>query len=114
MKKLNFLKIFLLYILTIPNISIASRCPNPNDIETFLGCMPEKGLSKFIATAFAWTSTVIGSIAVLGLIYAGYLYITSAGNPDSISKAKDTIKTSLISLLLVVFSYSLLKLLGVV
>lgn len=46
--------------------------------------------------------TVIASaLAVFFLVKGGYLYITSAGNPQSLENAKKTIKNSIIGLLLV-------------
>ncbi|NTU69416.1 hypothetical protein HGB13_01110 [bacterium] len=49
----------------------------------------------------------------MGMIWASYMYITSAGNPDGIAKAKDIIWTSIASVIIVIFSYAFFKLLGV-
>lgn len=42
------------------------------------------GLIKKITT---YVSSIVGSIAVIIFLYAGFLYLTSAGSPEKISKA---------------------------
>lgn len=92
-------------------------CPNPDSqLSTVFGCI-DKGqgsLVQFVNAVFKWVAGVIASLAVLGLIWASYIYITSAGNPDSIAKAKDIIWTSVASVVIVIFSYAFFKLLGVI
>ena len=119
MKKLY--KYLILIILVILPNTIFAACPS-GQIETVFGsCInpnPPKGstnvLVAFIKSAFTWLSGIIGSLAILGLIWAAFMYITSAGNPDSIAKAKDIIITSITSLVIIIFSYAFFKLLGVV
>lgn len=109
-KKLNIL----LFIIIVIFPAYTFACEN-DEISTVFGCIPKgkDGLKNLIGEFFAWTAGIIGSLAMLGLIYAGYVYITSAGNPDSISKAKDIIITSITSVLIIIFSYALFKILGI-
>ncbi len=58
-------------------------------VETELG--PAKNLSEYLSNIFNWIIPIVGGLAVLMLIYAGYKYITSQGNPEAISQAKDII-----------------------
>jgi hypothetical protein len=56
-------------------------------------------------------------IAVFGaagmMIYAGYRYATSRGNPSEISNAKEIIISSLVGLALLVLSFTILRFLGI-
>ena len=47
-----------------------------------------------------------GAIAVWFLILGGFQYVTSAGNPDSVQKAKSTILYAIIGLIVVIISYA--------
>lgn len=84
-------------------------------IDTVFGCV-EAGpgsLPYYVSLVFAWVAGIIGLMAVAGLVYAGYTYTTSGGNPDLIAKAKDIIVTSISSVVIIIFSWALFKLLGV-
>lgn len=100
---------------TNSNSNLGYQDPDNACINTIFGCFDrnEQALTKFLGAAFAWSAGVIGTMAMLGLIYAGYAYVTSGGNPDNISKAKDIIITSLSALLIIIFAYAFFKLLGV-
>ena len=117
MKKLSkiFLFLFALFIISQSRVVLAASCDTSTHIDTVLGCIPKGGtvLQDFVGNAFAWVAGIISTISMLGLIYAGYVYITSAGNPDRIAYAKDVILTSLAALLIVIFSWALFHLLGV-
>lgn len=50
---------------------------------------------------------LIGTVMVILIIYAGFLYMTAAGNEDKIDKAKKIIKSAVIGLIIVVLAYSI-------
>ena len=52
---------------------------------------------------------LVGTVALIFLIIGGFQYITSAGNPDNIGKAKNTILYSIMGLILVIISYAIIK-----
>lgn len=82
-------------------------------VWTGAGCLPAD-IGKFInLTLLPWSIGIGGGIATFMLMYASYLYMTSRGNPDKLKKAKDYINSSLIGLLVIIFSVFLLQLLGV-
>ena len=43
-------------------------------------------------------TTIIASVSVLALVVAGFMYMLSAGNPDTIQKAKKTIIYALVGI----------------
>jgi hypothetical protein len=51
-----------------------------------------------VITIFSW---VVGSISIIMIIYGGFRYVTSGGNDQSVSGAKNTIVYALIGLVIV-------------
>ena len=50
-------------------------------------------------------------IGVIMIIYAGYLYATSIFSPSNMTKGKSAITNAIIGVLVVAFSYAIMKLL---
>ncbi len=48
-------------------------------------------------------------MAVLFIIIGGFQYITSAGNPENVSKAKNTILYAIIGIIVTLLSYAIVK-----
>ena len=53
--------------------------------------------------------TVAGSIAVILVIIGGIKYITSQGDPQSVSKAKQTIIYALVGLIICIFAVAIVQ-----
>jgi hypothetical protein len=65
----------------------------------------------FVADIFLAATFFIGTLAFLGLIISGLRYIFAGGNdPKAASKATSGIKYSLIGLAIVIFSYTIIRL----
>jgi hypothetical protein len=60
------------------------------------------GLIAFVISVALW---LVGSIAILFLIYGGFLYITAGGNTKQADKGRDTIKNSVLGLVVVILAY---------
>jgi len=50
-----------------------------------------ESLDAFVNDFYPWAITISAGLAVIMLIYSGYLYVTSAGNMEQINKAKEYI-----------------------
>ncbi|MEK9152326.1 MAG: hypothetical protein AAB692_03080, partial [Patescibacteria group bacterium] len=48
---------------------------------------------------------LLGTVFVVLMIYAGYLYMTAQGNEEQVEKAKGLIKNAVIGLVIVFTSY---------
>ncbi|MFH1175107.1 MAG: hypothetical protein V1698_00050 [bacterium] len=48
-----------------------------------------------------WLSGVVGGVAVLMIMYGGFRYVTSAGNPNNVKEAIGIIKSSVIGLVII-------------
>lgn len=83
MKLKNVYYVFLAgLLLLLPKVALA-------DVSTEFG--PVSGVTEYVSKILKWLYPIIGGLALLMIIYAGYLYMTSQGNPDSVNRAKDII-----------------------
>ncbi len=55
---------------------------------------------------------VAGPLAILFLIYAGYLYITSAGNPEQIGMAKEMMVSTIVAIIILLLAGLILRTIG--
>ena len=53
--------------------------------------------------------TLVGSIFVIFMIYAGYLWMTASGNEQKVDKSKEILKQSIIGLIIVTIAMTFLK-----
>jgi TRAP-type C4-dicarboxylate transport system permease small subunit len=65
--------------------------------------------SEFLTQFFAWALPITSATAVLVLIYAGYLYMTSQGNQENITTAKELITGVVLGILLLFTARILLR-----
>jgi len=52
---------------------------------------------------------LLGIIAVLIILYGGYVYMTSAGNPEKIEQAKKILRNAIIGLLIILSSFAIVS-----
>ena len=74
--------------------------PNPlksNDIFVIIG-----GVIK-------WVMGIVGSLTLLMFIWGGFMWLTSAGNPEHVKKGSDTMLWAAIGVFLVLASYIILS-----
>lgn len=50
---------------------------------------------------------LLGIIFIVLMVYAGYIWMTAAGNEDDIKKSKNLIKAAIIGLIIIIAAYSL-------
>ncbi len=53
--------------------------------------------------------SIAGTVAVLFLIIGGFQYMTSAGDPENIGRAKNTILYAIIGLILIIVSLAIIN-----
>jgi hypothetical protein len=75
------------------------------------GIMTRDTLLDYVVYLVRFLSQIGIVIGVVMIIYAGYLYATSVFNPSGISKGKSAITNAIIGVLVVAFSYAIMKLL---
>ena len=85
--------------LNIPEeIRAASGCPTSTKIAT-----PEKAIGTIVTAIIG----VLGIVAVVFVIMGGVQYMTSAGDPGKIKKAKDTILYACIGLAVCALAFAI-------
>lgn len=88
------------------------RCTNTG-IWSALGCLPTD-LNEFVNKYLFTTGIgIIGGVAFLYLLYGAFLIMTSAGNPEQVAQAQEIITSSLMGLLLAIFSLLILRIISV-
>ena len=61
-------------------------------------------LSNFIGSFYPWFITISSGLAVIMLIYSGYLMMTSAGNIEQVNKGKEYIIGALTGLAFIILA----------
>ena len=83
-------------------------------LETaFASADPITKLNTLANRIFNITLAIGTSLAVLMLMFGGFIWLTSLGNPEQIKQAKQRIFSALIGLLILISSTSLLALFGI-
>jgi hypothetical protein len=82
-------------------------------INTAFGCIDITSPQKIIETLLKFSIGIAGGIALLLIILGGLQMMVSAGNPETLNAGKELMTSALIGLLLIVFSFFLLRLIGV-
>ena len=79
---------------------------------TDFGCIPNDP-AGFTATIYRIGLGMIGGVAILFIIYGGYILLTSQGDPTRLNKGKSYIMYAIIGLLLAVFGYVFIEVIAV-
>lgn len=90
---------------------IPSVCPK-DKCDTALGPISTKP-EGFIKDIFVVLLSLAGGVALLLIISSGYRLMASQGNPEAIQKAREQLTSAIIGLLFIIFSLSILQIIGV-
>ena len=78
---------------------------------TVLGCIPTSP-GGFVQTILQTIIGVAGGIAFLAFLFGGFTLLTSKGDVEKIMAGKSMVMSSLVGLLLIIFSIFILRLIG--
>lgn len=73
------------------------------------GVSQVSGLPQYINTAYRYMVSVILVIAIVMVVYGGFLYLTGAAGIGSIQRGKQIIKDALIGMVIVLAAYAILQ-----
>jgi hypothetical protein len=109
-----FTSIGTLALFTLPGRAFANTCvtlgvPISSGDNQICGTTGQDLLRNYILALFTWGARAIGTLAVLVVIFGGYTYMTSGGNPDKVERGKNLITGAVSGVLLVIFAYVILK-----
>ena len=86
--------------------SLINKLANNNSCQgTGVRCESNIDIPELFRTVINYALGIAFFVAVIYLIYGGFLYITSAGNEESAEKGKNAIVYSLIGIIVIVLSF---------
>ncbi|PKM89276.1 hypothetical protein CVU83_00440 [Candidatus Falkowbacteria bacterium HGW-Falkowbacteria-2] len=69
--------------------------------------MGTASLSYMISTVIKVILSILGIIFLVLMVFTGYRWMTASGNEEAVTKAKHTLKTSIIGLLIILAAYAI-------
>lgn len=64
-------------------------------------------VTEVVIPIVKWILGLLGLIAVIMIIYGGYLWLMAGGNEDQVTNAKKTIRAAVIGIAIVLLAYSI-------
>ncbi len=90
---------------TSSSFAYAATPPCPSDQAiTEVGCLPTDPIA-FVSSFYVIGLSLIGGVALLFMIFGGYVILTSRGNPNQVNVGKSYIFYAILGLLLAIFGY---------
>ena len=74
----------------------------------------EIGLIFFVSRGINFANIVAGILVMINFVVAGFLYVTGAGNASNMTKINEKITWSIVGVLIIVASYTLAAIFGLV
>jgi len=69
----------------------------------------DKFIQEIIGVLINWVLGIVGSIALLMFVIGGFVWLTSAGNPDKIKTGKNILVWSVLGLVVIFASYAITR-----
>jgi hypothetical protein len=86
--------------------TVTPGAPIPGTSDTYTG---EQGLANYVGHIFRYGSYLAIALAILMIIYGGFKYAGSAGNPEAMGEAKEFITGAIIGLIVLILGYLILS-----
>lgn len=108
----------MLLVASAPSVFATSHC-NPNTILGRLHCVAtgdgnayaapatEYSASRFVGLVVRAAVALLGVVFFAQMVYAGYLWMTARGEKDQVEKAQDTIRRSIIGIVVVLAAWAI-------
>ncbi len=71
--------------------------------------VPGGTVTNIIKQTLNWLLAILGFFGIIGFVISGILYLTSAGNDDQISTAKNAMKYSIIGVIVALLGFVIIK-----
>lgn len=100
--------------LSVPVVALAAGCTgattNVGGLCVAAGTgLPETALAAVIGAVLGWMAFVFSSLALIALIYCGFLYLTAGGDDSQAEKAKNCMKWAIVGVVVAVGSFIIIK-----
>jgi hypothetical protein len=83
------------------------------NIETAIGCIPYGDADAMAKFFLGWGIGIGGGIAFVLIVVAGFMIITSSGDPRRLEAGKELLTSALMGLFMLIFSAYILRVIGV-
>jgi hypothetical protein len=90
-------------------LTVSAYDPCAGDTTNSLVCQDQKSVPEIIKTVVNTILYILGALAVIMVIYSGFMYITSGGDANNVTKAKNTLMYSVIGLVVAVLAWSIVN-----
>lgn len=98
-----------LWLIFLQASPVLAKIDDPVNPDNKLPGGGTEGLKSVITSVSNALLAVLGVVCVLFIIIGGFQYVASAGNPDSVGKAKNTILYAVIGLIFAILSYAIVS-----
>ena len=82
-------------------------------ISTAIGCIDFGNQNALFGDLLRWAVGIGGGIAFLLIVYAGFMIMTAAGNPERLKAGQELLTSAISGLILLIFSVFVLKFIGI-
>ena len=82
-------------------------------INTAIGCIPVGNPQELTSFLLRWAIGIGGGVAMIFIVYAGFLIMTSSGNPKQVQAGKELLTAAVTGLVFLIMSAFLLNFIGV-
>ena len=116
MKKILLFILVFVVLLSVFDMHIKAQilCPDDHSVNTAIGCVPVlTNENDFAAYVYRWGLGVGGGIAFILLVIAGFIMLTSQGNPEKLKAGQELLTAAIAGLMLLIFSIFILEFIGV-
>ena len=122
MNKLLGMVFALIFVFSLAKPVFAATPPSPIDptceggsgIDTAIGCIGVLGgQNEYLGDILGWAVGVGGGIAFLLIVYAGFMIMSSSGNPDRLKAGQELMTSAISGIVLLVLSVFVLRVIGV-
>lgn len=87
-------------------------CDSAQGVDTAIGCIPINDIAQMTGFIVAWSIGIGSGIAFLLMLYAGFMMMTSSGQPRRLVAAKELFVSAMAGLILLVFSVFIIRIIG--
>lgn len=82
-------------------------------VRTAIGCIPVNSSDDLIGFFLRWGLGIIGGIAFLLILYAGFQIMTSRGDPKKLQAGQELLTSAIAGVIMLIFSVFILRVIGV-
>lgn len=94
-------------------IGVVGITCTPTSINSAIGCIPFVDTNKLAEFFLKWGIGIGSGIAFLLIVYAGFMIMTSAANPQRLKAGQELLTAAITGLIMLIFSVFILRAIGV-